>query len=126
MTLHTKVVPFSVETTAFNVNIAGISTRCIMVDNGAGAINLLDHPKKNILIFNVGTIDYATGKLKTDSFLFDSIVGNDNKIFFYHKTSNPDIIVRRNQILTLDSNSSLYAINRKQGLGEVKVSFDVA
>lgn len=123
LSLNNSVTPKSLSTTAFNVRISGSTVLGIFEDDGEGKINLKDYQTGNILISNIGSIAYQTGILKTGSFLFEATPYNDGEIFFYYTPNEQDIRTKRNQLLSLDTNSALFAINRKQGVAEVSVEF---
>lgn len=120
-TLSQKIQKGSFYSTAFNVNVANKIYLGYFVEDGNGKINLVNYQTKETLIPTIGTLDYDSGKLKISAFLYDSIPYNNNLIYFYYNSTNIDVTTVRNQIILLDKSSALFAINRKQGISEVKL-----
>ena len=120
-TLGQKLVAGSLQSTAFNVNVANKIKLGYFVDNGAGVISLFDYQTKELLVPSIGTLDYDSGKLAISAFLYDSIPYNNSLIYFYYNSTLPDVTSTRNQMVILDKSSALFAVNRKPGFEEVKL-----
>ena len=74
--------------------------RCNIEDDGNGTLRIISTSSGNHrLVTNIGTVDYATGKLEIKSFKISSYDGNYLKI--YARTKNRDIESSKNVILNI-------------------------
>lgn len=74
--------------------------RCNIEDDGNGILRIITTSSGNHrLVTNIGTVDYASGKLEIKSFRISSYDGNYMKI--YARTKNKDIESYKNVILNI-------------------------
>ena len=74
--------------------------RCNIEDDGNGILRIITTSSGNHrLVTNIGTVDYASGKLEIKSFKISSYDGNYMKI--YARTKNKDIESYKNVILNI-------------------------
>jgi hypothetical protein len=77
-------------------------TKCELEDNCAGIVRLVKKQQnEHVVIKNVGTVDYDTGRILLNNFSLDSYEGNYFKIFVTPK--NKDIVINKNEILYIES-----------------------
>ena len=77
-------------------------TKCELEDNGAGIVRLVKKQQnEHVVIKNVGTVDYDTGRILLNNFSLDSYEGNYFKIFVTPR--NKDIVINKNEILYIES-----------------------
>jgi hypothetical protein len=73
---------------------------CQLEDNGDGIMRIVaDENQVHSTIINVGTVDYATGKIELIN--FGNIAADNNRIKVYAKTKSKDVASKRNVILTI-------------------------
>ncbi len=82
--------------------IAGSDNTLFLDDDGLGVLRLyyLNGSTKVYFSSNVGTIDYATGKLSLQSFIFTQY---DDEVVISAQPLNTDIYAQNNQIILLSS-----------------------
>ena len=76
--------------------------QCIMEDDGSGIVRIMKIKGKNYeYMTNIGTVNYATGKVVISDILVDVYYGNAINIYVLPK--DLDITVSQNTILTVES-----------------------
>ena len=84
---------------------------CIYEDDGDGHIRLMQvGDGLKTTIYNVGTVDYSTGKVKMNNVLVDTYSGQGIK--FYVKPQDKDIAVVDNSILSIESDEISISIEQ--------------
>lgn len=123
----TKIHPTEVSTTRFYVYQNNNLTPARIVDspdasppdyNGTGTLRLINADTEDILINNIGSVDYPTGKvtisnLEVAGFYEDQ---KDIRITANVQEFSSDINVSRNNILVLDDSTLNKLVNRNAGL----------
>lgn len=94
--LTTSITDPSINSSIFFVNLNGIITAANIKDDGSGLLYLVTASTQTA----IGTIDYTTGTLVIANL---TVVAYNNYISLYAYTaSQQDIIIQRDQILTID------------------------
>lgn len=76
--------------------------KCEIEDNGVGTLRLVKITNnEHMIIKNVGTVDYDTGRVQLTNFTIDSYDGNYFKI--YVVPAEKDISIKKNEILSIES-----------------------
>lgn len=117
----------TITSTAFNVVMNGAERLCVLDDTPAtmppgimGTLRLKDFSSGEIISNQFGSVNYDTGKVIISSVNIAS-VPEQQDIYIYATPFENDVYVVNNSIITPDENSSLYYINRLQGIAEAKV-----
>lgn len=118
----------TITSTTFNVVMNGIERLCVLDDDAPatmplgtiGTLRLKDFSSGEILSNQFGSVNYDTGKVIIGSVNI-STVPEQQDICVYATPFENDVYVVNNSIITPDENSSLYYINRLQGIAEAKV-----
>lgn len=117
----------TITSTAFNVVMNGVERLCVLDDTPAsmppgtiGTLRLKDFSSGEIISNQFGSVNYDTGKVIIGSVNIAS-VPEQQDIYVYATPFEKDVYVVNNSIITPDENSSLYYINRLQGITEAKV-----
>ena len=117
----------TITSTAFNVVMNGTERLCVLDDTPAamppstiGTLRLKDFSSGEIISNQFGSVNYDTGKVIISSVNIAS-VPEQQDIYVYVTPFEKDVYVVNNSIITPDENSSLYYINRLQGITEAKV-----
>lgn len=85
------------------------STRVRLADDGAGVLYLyyLVGDQRIVVVPNVGSIDYSTGKTTLKNLLVSGIPNRQNYINIYFKPKLNDVVMYRNQMLLLEDSDIL-------------------
>jgi len=76
--------------------------KCEIEDNGAGVLRLVKITNnQHLIIREVGTVDYDTGRVQLINFNIDSFDGNYLKIYIV--PAEKDISIKKNEILSIES-----------------------
>lgn len=117
----------TITSTAFNVVMNGAERLCVLDDTPAtmppgtvGTLRLKDFSSGEIISNQFGSVNYDTGKVIISSVNIAS-VPEQQDVYVYVTPFENDVYVVNNSIITPDENSSLYYINRLQGITEAKV-----
>ena len=117
----------TITSTAFNVVMNGAERLCVLDDTPTtmppgtiGTLRLKDFSSGEIISNQFGSVNYDTGKVIISSVNIAS-VPEQQDIYVYATPFENDVYVVNNSIITPDENSSLYYINRLQGIVEAKV-----
>lgn len=86
--------------TAFTMQATGNTDLFMSDNNGVLQITYLENNIQQVLISNIGTISYSTGKININSAIFQSFTGN--YIELTGVPASPDIISLRNSIVLID------------------------
>lgn len=122
-----KLHPTDMESTKFYINLNGTLTPVTIKDvptsmppdyNGSGVLNLYNADTGILVVSNIGTIDYATGKvtitdLNVAGFLNDQY---DIRLTCNVQEFSNDISSVRNNIFVLDDSTKNTLVNRNVGL----------
>lgn len=120
-----KIVPGTIQSTNFNYYLDGIVYRVKILDtpnqnpanfDGDGTLKLVDYTEQNILIPNLGTINYKTGEMLIPSLQVYGFVDDTPDIRFNAEPQSYDIISQKNQILVIDNSTTNTTANRMTGL----------
>jgi hypothetical protein len=96
--------PVTDETTITSDNFTVNGQTVSLADDGNGNIRLVkNNGAFNTIVTNVGSVDYASGKISLVNFLVDNFVGNHIKI--YAKPKDLDIAAAQNTILGIEPDS---------------------
>jgi len=123
----TKLHPSDIESTKFYINPTGTLIPVIIKDvpssmppdyNGTGVLHLYNADTNVVVTSNIGTVDYATGKmtltdLRVAGFLNDQL---DIRITSDVQEFSNDIASVRNNIFVLDDSTKNTTVNRNIGL----------
>jgi len=122
-----KINYSTLNSTVFNVVLNGGEKLCVLDDSPStmppgrfGTLRLKDFSSGEIVSNQFGSVDYETGKVVISSVNISS-VPEQQEIFVYCAPADKDVFVNNNSIVTPDKSSSLYYINRLQGISEVKI-----
>lgn len=115
-----QIVPGSISSTTLNAQLNIGSALCVIGDDGNGTLTLKDYSNGNVVLNNIGSVDYKTGAIKISSLTVVDIP-EQSSVFIYCSPANTDIFVTKNSIITVDNNTSLFYINREQGVKDVVV-----
>lgn len=120
-----KIVPGTLQSTNFNYYSDGVVYRAKILDtpnqnpannNGDGTLKLVDYTEQNILISNLGSINYRTGEILIPILKVYGFVDNTPDIRFNAEPQSYDIISQKNQILVIDNSTVNTTANRISGL----------
>jgi len=94
--LTTSITDSSINSSTFYVDIDGVSTAANIKDDGSGLIYLIAGSTQTA----IGTIDYPTGEIVIANL---TVTAYNNYIsLFAYTASQQDILIQRDQILTID------------------------
>lgn len=90
----------------------------VLVDDGKGNVSVQDVNTGSTLALNVGTVNYATGKVLIKDFIITGLVGGveDIRMTFAPARAMTDVDTNRNQIIQLDDSTEVPVANIKPGL----------
>jgi len=73
---------------------------CELEDNGAGVVRII-RKTDHVVVKNIGTINYETGRVLLNNFSVDSYDGNYFNLYITPRES--DVVIKKNEILYIES-----------------------
>lgn len=119
-----KLVTGSISSSAFyyntsttgNVTIDKVYIQDTLSTNTSSTLNLIDFYSNQVLITNLGTVNYSTGTLSFNSLNPAGYVENSSDIRIYAKTEELDINSTNDMILVIDDTTTNTEIKQSPGL----------
>lgn len=119
---NNPIVRDTLRSTAFNFSLNDNLIACKLVDrpvsfeSNIGAIDIVNFDGSEVVLADIGTINYSTGTLSMSNFFFNGYSDVANDIRINAEPDNLNIQAKNNQILILDDTIQNTNILREAGL----------
>lgn len=119
---NNPIVRQTLRSTAFNFSVDDVLLSCklkdrsISFESDTGAIDIVNFDGTEVVLENVGSINYSTGVLTMVNFFFNGYSDNATDIRINVEPDNLNIQAQNNQILVLDDSAQNTNILKEAGL----------
>lgn len=119
---NNPIVRQTLRSTSFNFSVDDVLLSCKLADRSIsfesdiGAIDIVNFDGTEVVLENIGSINYSTGELTMVNFFFNGYSDNASDIRINVEPDNLNIQAQNNQILVLDDSAQNTNILKEAGL----------